>query len=521
MGTRFKIREKLGIVRVQSALRKIFGRFSRRYPRTANFLGVLNRRKRPIRALIYFCLHIVGAIFSVEALMQSRTGQGAVAWILSLNFIPILAVPAWVAFGDSHLDNYTSVRKAGLEEIRPIAEALIENRNKNLTEAADDEIPTNLVILEKLASLPVMRGNQAELLVDGKNTFESINKSISEAEKYILIQYYILRADETGTELKDRLIERARAGVEVRLLIDNYGSFGLPDAYLGEMLDAGIEVEQFMDLSGEANRFQLNFRNHRKIVVVDGKTGFVGGHNVGDEYIGKHPSLTPWRDSHMKLTGPVVKTLQVPFVEDWYWATRKIPQGLDWEISEEDFVGSMEALFLASGPADPLDTCALFFLTMINNATDRIWIATPYFVPNEKLVSALQLAAIRGVDVRVLMPGISDSRLVEMTSYSYLDELEKAGVKMFKYQEGFMHQKVVVVDDSISAIGSANFDNRSFHLNFEITGIVHDIGFNAEVAEMLKRDFGKSEPVMASAYAGKPFWYRVGVRLARLLAPIQ
>ncbi len=272
MGTRFRIRERLGITRVQIALRKIFGRFSRRYPGTAGFLGVLNRRKRPIRALLHFCLHIAGAIFSVEALMQSRTGQGAVAWILSLNFIPILAVPAWLAFGDSHLDNYSTVRKAGLEEIRPIAGALIENRNKSLTEADDDEIPKNLEILEKLASLPVMRGNQAELLVDGKNTFESINKSISEAEKYILIQYYILRADKTGTELKDRLIERANAGVKVRLLIDNYGSLGLPDAYLGEMVKAGIEVEQFMDLSGEANRFQLNFRNHRKLVVVDGSS---------------------------------------------------------------------------------------------------------------------------------------------------------------------------------------------------------------------------------------------------------
>ncbi|MEC5127328.1 cardiolipin synthase [Verrucomicrobiales bacterium BCK34] len=521
MGTRFKIRERLGIRRLQNALRKIFGRFSRRYPKTANFLGVLNRRKKPIRALFHVCLHIVGFTFSIEALMQSRTGQGSVAWILSLNFIPILAVPAWLAFGDSHLDNYSTVRQAGLEEIRPIAEALIENRNKNLTEAADDEIPENLEILEKLASLPVMRGNKAELLVDGKNTFESINKSISEAEDYILIQYYILRADETGTELKDLLVERAKAGVKIRLLVDNYGSFGLPDSYLREMMDAGIEVEQFMDLSGEANRFQINFRNHRKIVVVDGKTGFVGGHNVGDEYVGKHPSLTPWRDSHMKLTGPVVKTLQVPFVEDWYWATRKIPDGLDWEISEEDFVGSMEALFLASGPADPMDTCALFFLTMINNAEDRIWIATPYFVPNEKLVSALQLAAIRGVDVRVIMPGLSDSRLVELTSYSYLDELGKTGVKMYRYQEGFMHQKVALVDNTISAIGSANFDNRSFHLNFEITGIVHDEDFNNEVAEMLQRDIDNSEPIEAEAYQDKPFWYRVGVRTARLFAPIQ
>lgn len=506
--------------RLRGWLREVFTRFSKRFPRTSSFLGILGRRRKPIRALIHIVLHVFGVIFSVEALMQSRTGQGAVAWILSLNLFPLLAVPAWLAFGDSHLENYNSVRNAGLEETRPFAEMLIENRDKYTTEASDSEIPENLETLAGLASLPVMRGNQAELLVDGKNTFSSINKAISEAEDYILIQFYIFRADDTGKEIKRLLVEKAKAGVDVWLLLDNYGSFGLPDLFFKDLKDAGVNVESFMDLSGRANRFQINFRNHRKVVIVDGKTGFVGGHNVGDEYIGKHPSLTPWRDSHMKLSGPVVKTLQVPFVEDWYWATRTIPGGLDWEISEDDFVGSTEALVIATGPADPMETCAMFFLSAINNAKDRVWIASPYFVPDDKLVTALQMAAMRGVDVRILMPGLADSKMVELASYSYLTELDKAGVKMWRYKNGFMHQKVMIVDDSISAIGSANFDNRSFRLNFEITGVVHDSGFNGEVADMLKKDFANSVEIGKGDYESKPFHFKVWVKIARLLAPI-
>lgn len=452
--------------------------------------------------------------------MQSRTEQGAVAWALSLNTVPVVAVPAWMVFGDSDLESYVTAKRAGIEETRPFADLFIENLRgaEGATDPGDSELATTL---EQLASMPMTRGNHVELLVDGENTYRSIFKAVDEAEDYILVQFYILRADETGGDLKERLIRKAKEGVRVWVLVDNFGSLTLPSEYLEEMEEAGIETSFFMDLSGKANRFQLNFRNHRKIVVVDGKTGFVGGHNVGDEYRGKHPSLTPWRDSHIRLTGPVVKTLQVPFVEDWHWATGDIPENLDWEITSEDFVGEMEALCLATGPADPMETCAMFFLTAINQAKDRIWIASPYFVPDDKLVTALQLAAVRGVDVRVLMPDMNDSRLVHFSSFSYLQELEKAGVKAYRYEKGFLHQKVALVDDKLSAIGSANFDNRSFRLNFEVTGIVYDEDFAGQVEEMLLSDFENSRLSGAEEYEEKPFYFRLLIRLSRLLAPIQ
>lgn len=493
--------------------------FARHFPRIARFAGIVRSRRRPLFLLTGLILHIIGFFMSIEAVMQTRTAQGSVAWAMALNTVPLIAVPGWIVFGDSNLESYLATRTAGLEKVRPVAERLIEN-------LALAEVPTatedpTMKVLEKLASIPSMKGNDARLLVDGKNTFTSIFEEIEKAENYVLVQFYILRADATGTKLKDLLVRKAREGVKAYVLVDDVGSAQLPGSYVDELLEAGIEARYFMDFSGDANRFQLNFRNHRKIVVVDGKVAFVGGHNVGDEYLGEHPSLTPWRDSHVRLTGPVVKAVQIPFVEDWHWATGKMLEELDWEIDREAFTGEMEAVCLASGPADPVETCSMFYLTAINNAKRRLWIATPYFVPDDKMVTAIQLAAIRGVDVRIILPGMNDSELVNLSSYSYLRELGRTGVKLYRYQKGFLHQKVVLVDDAISCIGSANFDNRSFRLNFEVTAIVHDRGFNQEVAEMLTKDLANSVPTGAKDYEDRSFYFRFKVRLARLLAPIQ
>lgn len=493
--------------------------FARHFPRTARFAGIIRSRRRPLFLLVGLVLHIIGFILSIEAVMQTRTAQGSVAWAMALNTVPAVAVPGWLIFGDSKLESYVTTRSAGLEKVRPVAERLIENLAAAEVPAATEN-PT-MKVLEKLASIPSMRGNDAKLLVDGKNTFTSIFEEIEKAEKYVLVQFYILRADATGGKLKDLLVRKAREGVKAYVLVDDIGSAQLPGSYIDELREAGIEARYFMDFSGEANRLQLNFRNHRKIVVVDGRVAFVGGHNVGDEYMGEHPSLTPWRDSHVRLTGPVVKAVQIPFVEDWHWATGDLLEELDWEIDRDAFTGNMEAVCLASGPADPVETCSMFFLTAINNAKQRLWIATPYFVPDAKMVTAIQLAAIRGVDVRIILPGMNDSELVNLSSYSYLKELDRTGVKLFRYQKGFLHQKVVLVDDEISCIGSANFDNRSFRLNFEVTAIVHDRGFNEEVAGMLEKDLADSIPTGAEDYEERSFFFRFKVRLARLLAPIQ
>ena len=278
-------------------------------------------------------------------------------------------------------------------------------------------------------------------------------------------------------------------------------------------------MSPFNTTKGIRNRFQLNFRNHRKVVVVDGRIAYTGGLNVGDEYMGRSEAFGPWRDTHICLRGPAVQAVQFAFVEDWYWATHRVPE-LEWAPNASER-GEKTVLVIPSGPADELETCGLFFTHAIHSARHRVWIASPYFVPDSKVVAALQIAALRGVDVRILLPEKADHVLVWLSSFSYYNETMPHGVRLFRYQPGFLHQKVMLVDDDISAVGTANLDNRSFRLNFEITLLVVDAGFGAQMREMFERDFDDSRLIEPGELEAKPLWFKVAVRVARLLAPIQ
>jgi cardiolipin synthase len=344
---------------------------------------------------------------------------------------------------------------------------------------------------------------------------------IERAQSYVLVQFYILRDDEVGVELKRRLIERARAGVRCYVLYDAVGTGDISESYLEELRGAGVEVSRFETGLGRIDRLlQINFRNHRKIVVVDGREAWVGGLNIGIEYLGRDPRFGHWRDTHVRVAGPVVQSVQVSFVEDWHWATGKLLE-LEWEPNVASKSADAGVLALPSGPADPLETATLFHMHAISSARKRLWIATPYFVPDEQFVTALQLAALRGVDVRILVPEKSDSALVNLSGWSYLPELERVGIRSFRHRKGFMHQKVMLIDDTVSTIGTANFDNRSFRLNFEITMVIVDREFAQEVEAMLLRDFGDSVETFAKDVEQRSIWFKVAVRFARLMAPVQ
>jgi len=403
-------------------------------------------------------------------------------------------------------------------EVRDEALAILE-REGMLVEADTESGRRQVQLLENLALLPLTRHNDVELLIDGEKTFDAIFDSIGKAEDYILVQFYIIRPDELGNKLKDALLAKAAEGVRVYLRYDGLGSLGLTKSYLQELADGGVETAMFSTTKGPGNRFRINFRNHRKIVVVDGKEALVGGHNVGDEYLGKDPELSPWRDTHVVVRGPVALEAQVTFVEDWRWATESVPE-LNW-IPEKAPSGDTVALCLPTGPADELETATLFFLNAINMAEDRVWIVSPYFVPDEQLMSALQLAALRGVDVRILIPENPDQMLVYLSSFSYLEEAEKAGVKIYRYEPGFLHQKVMLIDNHTATIGTANFDNRSMRLNFEITMMFVDEEFAEEVEAMLDADFAASRLVSPREFSDESLPFRFVVRAARLLAPVQ
>jgi cardiolipin synthase len=470
-----------------------------------------------IVAVVAFLTHSLGILCAVHAVMTARTSQGAIAWALCLTFLPWLALPAYGLVGRGKFQGYVKARRAGDLQIDHLARAL--EKKMRLFRVRDEEFDPKYVALEQLAEMPFTSHNDATLLINGKVAFEKMFAGMEEARDYILIQFYIVRDDNLGRELKALLARKAQEGVRVYFLYDEIGCYNLPRSYRRELAEAGVIILPFRTSRGIRNRFQINFRNHRKIVIVDGKKAYVGGLNIGDEYLGKHPKLGPWRDTHCEVEGPVVQAIQFAFLEDWFWATGDVPE-LDWTPNPAP-TDNETALVLASDPSDDLETCGLFFLHLINSAKDRIWIASPYFVPDSALMSALQLAALRGVDVRIMLPERPDHVLVYLSAFSYIAEAEPAGVKFYRYQIGFMHHKVILVDDDLAAVGTANFDNRSVRLNFELMLVFADKSFAASVCEMLENDFAVCRQAKAEDAAARPFWFRIAVRIARLMAPIQ
>lgn len=462
-------------------------------------------------------LHLVGLGTAVHAVMTARTSQGAIAWALSLTFFPYITLPAYAVFGRGKFQGYVKARRAGDSQIDHLARAL--EKKMRLFRVRNEDFEPRYAALEQLAAMPFTSHNDGELLINGRAAFDAMFRGVEAAREYILVQFYIIRDDNIGRQLKALLERKSREGVRVYVLYDEIGSYKLSRQYRRELTQAGVMIQPFRTSKGLRNRFQINFRNHRKIVLVDGHTAYVGGLNVGDEYLGHHPRLGPWRDTHVEVRGPVVQAIQFAFLEDWYWATGNVPP-LDWTPRPAPKDNEV-ALVLASDPSDMLESCGLFFLHAINSARERLWIASPYFVPDNSLIYALQLAALRGVDVRVMLPERPDHILVYLSGFSFIAEAEPAGVKFYRYQPGFMHHKVILVDDDLAAVGTANFDNRSIRLNFELTLIFADRSFAATVHRMLEEDFAKCRAATAEEMNSKPIWFRFAVRLARLMAPIQ
>jgi cardiolipin synthase len=357
-----------------------------------------------------------------------------------------------------------------------------------------------------------------ELLINGDATFDSILDGVRAAEDYVLFQFYMFHDDGLGREVKEALKERARNGVRVFVLYDEIGSGGLPDSYVEDLREAGVEVSSFKPTQGWQNRFQLNFRNHRKMVVVDGKVAWVGGHNVGDEYMGRDPDFSPWRDTHVRIEGPAALQLQITILSDWYWATRELPKVSWTPIPAED--PAQEVMILPTGPTGQFETASLFFVSALSAAKERVWLSAAYFVPDDAVMKALELAALRGVDVRVITTGKPDSWPVFLAAFHYIERLKGLGIRFYAYTPGFMHQKVMLVDDHIASVGTHNFDNRSFRLNFEVSSVIVDESFASEMEQMFLADFEHAEVIDPDTLEEKPLWWKAAVQLSRLAAPV-
>ncbi|MCL4146215.1 UNVERIFIED_CONTAM: hypothetical protein GTU68_026433 [Idotea baltica] len=456
-------------------------------------------------------------VCAYRAILTTRTAQGAVAWAVSLVLLPYLSVPLYLVFGRRKFRGYMRARRTGETKLDSLGLELRKFEEEFRSQLPDPE--NRLRAMESLAKMPFTSSNDVELLVDGKEIFPSILDGIDAAEDYVLVQFYIVRDDELGRDFQSKLIAKASAGVRVYFLYDEIGCYQLPGKYLDELSRAGVHVHSFLTTRGPNNRFQINFRNHRKVVIVDGRTAWVGGVNIGDEYLGRDAKVGEWRDTNLRVEGPVVQCVQLSFLEDWFFAVRGIPE-MNWK-PQRSAKGTMDVLSLATGPADMVESASLFFVHTINRAQSRLWIASPYFVPDESVVSALQIAALRGVDVRILLPEKADHLLVYLSSFSYLEDLEGYGIKIYRYQPGFLHQKALLADDDLSVVGTANLDNRSFRLNFELTMVVASKSFAAEMEAMFEADFARSDGIGVEQLAKRSRWFQFAVKLSRLTAPVQ
>ena len=463
-------------------------------------------------ALAAVALQILSVVFILRSIQSSRTPQGSVAWAAFLFFLPFIAVPIYLFFGSWRYQGYVVARR----EARTIIAGIERHKSEF---GATDLLPRDLQsCFEGIAGLPIVAGNNMTLLPNWTDAFGAMFQAIDDAETYVLVQFYIIKDDELGRDLQQAMIRAAQRGVSVRLLFDAVGSKDLTRDYLNGLEQAGVEVLDINRLFDMRFHFQVNFRNHRKTVVVDGHIGFTGGFNVGDEYAGRDPQFGKWRDTHCELRGPVVSQLQLIFTEDWYGASQEnITEQLNWITDAHD--ADMNGIIVATGPADEMDFGALYFCAMIHAAHERIWIASPYLIAENDILAALKLAVLRGVEVRLMLPKDRDHWITWLAAFSYFDELRDAGIQIWLFDDGFMHQKVILVDERICSVGTINLDNRSCRLNFEATVVMFNTDAAQATAEMLEADF-ECSALLDKSLSQQPLYIRYCAPLARLFSPV-
>ncbi len=440
--------------------------------------------------------------------LQKREPVATLSWLLSLALLPVVGLLIYHFLGPQR------IKRQGLRRSRSRAR-LDDTLPAGLQ--ADDDCSTVACLGQAATGFAHSTATRLDLLVDGGATYDALLEAIGQATHHLHVEYYIFEPDQTGTMVRDALIAAAARGVRVRLLLDAIGSAHAGRVFLAPLLAAGGEVAWFHPVRLRWVRVpRLNLRNHRKVVVVDGKIGFTGGINVTDEE-NDHIRSDAFHDLHLRVEGEVVRWLQLAFLEDWHYATGTALR--DDKLWPELPAGDLLAQVLPAGPDSPWEAIHRVQVEAIHQANRRVWLVTPYFVPGEAARMALSSAALRGLDVRVMVPARSDSLVVSAAARSYYDELIAAGVRIFEYRSRMLHTKAMLVDDEICLVGSANFDHRSFRLNFELSLLVYGEAFAGKLEACLSDDLGQCREVKAGRPAA-PFRRRLGEACARLLSPL-
>ena len=480
-----------------------------------------------------WAVEVVFVCYAVAAtgivVLERRHPSATLAWVLALIFVPVFGLFAYVAFGRQPVRKHRKRRRR-----RQF------NANEAMRQMANlDNLPSELSgpqrglvqLALRAAAAPLRRAGRVELVPAGPRAWDSLAESIRKAEHSVHLEFYIWRPDATGEKLVELLAERAREGLDIRVLYDHLGSLGTPARHFAPLVAAGGRVAPFGSLRlPRLARSRANFRNHRKIVVLDWQVGYVGGLNVGDEYLGTGAHVTLWEDLFARIEGDAVLGLQGIFLEDWYEATGdtlEIPKDAHASRRRDDppayTHGSSSGPLVQIIPSGPdvkvASAIASQFTAAIACSQQRCWLATPYFIPDEPLKLTLRTAALRGVDVRILLPRRGDVRLVTLASRTYHEALLEAGCRIFEYPE-MLHSKYLVVDHSLAAIGSANMDVRSFYLNYEVTAMFYDGGVNDQLARLFSNDLQPATELARSELRKRKPVERVFESFARVLSPL-
>lgn len=461
---------------------------------------------------LYFFIVISCVIVVVS---ENKNPIRAIAWTIALLALPVVGVVFYLFFGRSlkgHAMVSRKTRRRLLENSRPGKQNFNRidlNRNQRLM----------VKLAYNLCSAHLDLNNSVEIFTDGNDKFEQLKRDIQNARHYIYLQYYIYSDDRLGNELLCLLAAKAKEGVKVRVLYDHVGSFSTSNAFFRRMRQLGIEAHPFFRVTFRKLANRINWRNHRKIAVIDGLIGYIGGMNVADRYVELSPKGRYWRDTHLRVKGPVIESMLYSFAVDWNFLR---PEKEIETLPVGDFgePGNVAMQLVTSGPIDSQSTLVLSFQRAISSARKRVYIQTPYFLPTDTLLKSLQAAALSGVDVRIMIPKQTDAFWLQFGSQSYISDLLSAGAKVYFYLPGMLHAKTMIVDDDFATTGSVNFDFRSFENNFEGNLLIYSESVNREMRDIFFRDIEESEKVVPTVWKQRPRAQKIFEALVRLFAPI-
>lgn len=473
-------------------------------------------------AYVVVVLAIIGIVIS-----ENRNPVKTLAWLTVLLLLPAVGLILYLFFG-RNIQNKRIISRRNRRKLKRL-----EEHGKRMAKPADwsPVIVQNIRLAHSLQGATYYDGNNVELFNNGSDKLDALIRDIRSARHSINLQYYIISDDAAGGRLADALIEKAREGVIVRIIYDSVGSFKTKRKYFRKMQDAGVEAFPFFKVVFPPFGTRVNWRNHRKIAVIDGRIGYIGGMNIADRYIDGGKQFDLWRDLHLRITGPGVAALQHSFAVDWNFMGQKLidtaeayggdPQEVVREESiRSDISRNVGVQLLTGGPVNQWMNLTLMFQRLISSARKIVWLQTPYFLPTEGLLHALQVASLSKVDVRIMMPRRSDSDMLRWASSSYIQQCLRAGIKIYLYTKGMLHSKAIIIDDEVATVGSTNFDFRSFEHNFEANLIIYSKEFNAVMRRQFLADQKDCTRVSAAQWRVRPYTEKALESIMRIFAPI-